>query len=87
MRADPPIGAVTDVPDAIRAGAQIRPLCVTQSSGHAEVLKNVRNGCLTRPEHVSEEEGLVSVKWTLPLQLDGSCAEDANRKESPNDLQ
>ena len=57
MRADPPIGAVTDVPDAIRAGAQIRPLCVTQSSGHAEVLKNVRNGCLTRPEYVSEEEG------------------------------
>jgi hypothetical protein len=61
------------VSDAIRAGAQIRPLCVTQSSGHAEVLKNVRNGCLTRPDYVFEEEGLMSVKWTVTID----CAHPA----------
>jgi hypothetical protein len=54
---DPPIGAVTDVSGAIWAGAQIRPLYVTRPVGHAEVLKNVRNGCLTWLGYLSEEEG------------------------------
>jgi hypothetical protein len=45
------------VSGAIWAGAQIRPLYVTRPVGHAEVLKNVRNGCLTWLGYLSEEEG------------------------------
>jgi hypothetical protein len=51
----------------------IRLLCVAQSPGHAEVLMNIRNGCLAQPEYDSDEEKLMSVKWTVTID----CAHPA----------